>query len=73
MPVARLASDLEIVAALPEVFDGASMLPTRRVERVVEDVRSAEDRRARADEAERMRELRLGGRGGGAGLMAVGC
>jgi len=38
---------------------------TRRVERVVEDVRSAEDRRARADEAERMRELRLGGRGGG--------
>ena len=40
---------------------------TRRVERVVEDVRSAEDRRARADEAERMRELRLGGRGGGSG------
>ena len=31
MPVARLASDLEIVAALPEVFDGAPMVPTRRV------------------------------------------
>ena len=38
---------------------------TRRVERVVEDVRSAEDRRARAEEAERMRELRLGGHAGG--------
>ena len=37
---------------------------TRRVERVVEDVRSAEDRRAR-EEAERMRELRLGGHAGG--------
>ena len=31
MPVARLASDLEIVAALPEVFDGTPMVPTRRV------------------------------------------
>jgi hypothetical protein len=31
MPVARLASDLEIVAALPGVFDGALMTPTRRV------------------------------------------
>jgi hypothetical protein len=31
MPVARLASDREIVAALPEVFDGAPMMPTRRV------------------------------------------
>ena len=31
MPVARLASDLEIVAALPEVFGGAPMMPTRRV------------------------------------------
>ena len=38
---------------------------TRRVERVVEDVRSAEDRRARAEEAGRMRELRLGGHAGG--------
>ena len=31
MPVARLASDLDIVAALPGVFDGALMMPTRRV------------------------------------------
>ena len=31
MPVARLASDLEIVAALPGVFDAALMMPTRRV------------------------------------------
>jgi hypothetical protein len=46
---------------------------TRRVERVVEDVRSAEDRRARADEAERMRELRLGaGRGLGGGSTSGG-
>ena len=31
MPVARLASDLDIVAALPGVFGGALMMPTRRV------------------------------------------
>lgn len=31
MPVARLASDLEIVAALPGVFGGAPMVPSRRV------------------------------------------
>ena len=46
---------------------------TRRMERMVEDVRSAEDRRARADEAERMRELRLGaGRGLGGGSTSGG-
>ena len=40
---------------------------------MVEDVRSAEDRRARADEAERMRELRLGaGRGLGGGSTSGG-
>ena len=31
MPVARLASDSDIVAALPGVFDDALMMPTRRV------------------------------------------
>jgi hypothetical protein len=31
MPVVRLASDREVVAALPGVFDGALMMPTRRV------------------------------------------
>ncbi len=31
MPVARLASDRDIVTALPGVFDGALMMPTRRV------------------------------------------
>ena len=36
---------------------------TQRVERVVDDVRSLADRRARAEETERLRELRLGGGG----------
>ena len=36
---------------------------TQRVERVVDDVRSSADRRARAEETERLRELRLGGGG----------